>query len=231
VGYDNCNSVSGGATENIVIGKDLELKSSGGSRQLMIGTYLEGDINGVRFNKDLNVGATEKVLNGDFLTSDANWTHGSNFVYDSASMEMDKNANGTTSLSQEIGVKSGDYLRASFEVRNMTVASFNFRIGTQVVATISANGVYSYDFVANQDGILYFVPTNTSRFSVTNVKVQKIGTITSNYLDVVNDANVYGNLYVDSNIVLRSDNNLTLTSPNGSKWNCGVSNSGVFSCS
>ena len=42
---------------------------------------------------------------------------------------------------------------------------------------------------------------------------------------------VEGDLNIGTSIVLREDNNITMTSPDGTKWNCGVNNSGVFSCS
>jgi len=45
------------------------------------------------------------------------------------------------------------------------------------------------------------------------------------------DLNVTGNIWIDSNTQIKNDNNIIMTSPNGNKWNCGVNDSGVFSCS
>ena len=43
--------------------------------------------------------------------------------------------------------------------------------------------------------------------------------------------NVGSSIFNQGNFTINSDNNITMTSPDGSKFNCGVSNAGAFSCS
>ncbi|MEK6959413.1 MAG: glycine-rich domain-containing protein [archaeon] len=43
--------------------------------------------------------------------------------------------------------------------------------------------------------------------------------------------NANGDLNFGTKIVIKQDGNLLMTSPNGTQWNCGVTNSGIFICS
>jgi hypothetical protein len=70
------------------------------------------------------------------------------------------------------------------------------------------------------------------RFVVNALGNVGIGTITpTTNLDLNGSAIIRDDLNIGTKTMIKTDGNLILTSPNGTKWNCGVSDTGVFSCS
>lgn len=67
----------------------------------------------------------------------------------------------------------------------------------------------------------YTVGTNTSRLQIRNSS--------DNRTDI--EVSGTGDVNITQRFLFRTDGNVTMRSPNGTQWNCGVRNDGVFACS
>jgi hypothetical protein len=127
---------------------------------------------------------SEKLTNGNFTGGSTGWTLPTGWAYSSNSVSH--SSNGTGALSQNPSIITGEFNFITFVVSNLTVGSFVVTAGGQTVATISANGSYSYRFPAISTAALLFTPTNTSRFTIDTVSLKKIqdGTVATDTIGI-----------------------------------------------
>ena len=80
-------------------------------------------------------------------------------------------------------------------------------------------------------GIIFGTGISTTGSTVDSDANIGIGTQTPTAkMNVIGDLNVTGRSVFGELTIVESDGNLTMTSPNGTKFNCGVTNGGVFQC-
>ncbi len=115
---------------------------------------------------------TEKVVNGTFTGGSSGWTVGTGWAY--SSNTMTKNANGTGTLLQNIGLVLGEECFVTFTISAMTVSSVTITMGGVTLGTVTANGTYEYRVVPTSTASLTFTPTNTSRFTLDNISVKPL---------------------------------------------------------
>jgi len=118
------------------------------------------------------VGAT-KVTNGTFTGAATGWTLGAAWAYNANA--VDKNADGTTLLEQDVSAAANDLYLVTYTVSNWTVGSVTVAVGGASGTARSANGTYLETLKATGTGNLTFTPTNTARFTIDTVSVQKVG--------------------------------------------------------
>jgi len=122
---------------------------------------------------------TELIENGDFSgDNNANlWNVGAGFTY--ANRAISHDGNGVAILIYNnyglpFGIV-GAWYQLKVTVSALTVGSFNISCGGQTFS-ISANGIYTFDYIATSQGGITVTPTNTSRFTVDDFSVrQKTG--------------------------------------------------------
>ena len=104
--------------------------------------------------------APDKVTNGTFTGSAAGWTVGAAWAYNADA--VDKNADGTSALSQGIGAVATKVYRVAYTISNWTVGT----------VTVSVGG--SRDLTAVNTTHLVFSPTNPARFTIDSVSVYQL---------------------------------------------------------
>ena len=140
-----------------------------------IGTHYPSyflDVNGSTIiADDTSVGA-EKVTNGTFTGNANGWTLGTGWSY--ASNTIRKSADGTGTLSQNVGAVVGEFYAVTFTVSSWTVGEFTPTLGGASGKPMSGNGTWTIHLLATTTGDLIFTPTDTSRFFLDNISVKKI---------------------------------------------------------
>ena len=131
---------------------------------------------------------SEIVTNGTFTGSAAGWSLGSGWVYNSNA--VDKNANGTATLSQAMAtagtIRNTIYLMV-FTISNWTVGTVTPAVGTGTGVAVGSNGTHRQLINGLPGGSISFTPTNTARMTIDDVSVKEI---------TGGDAYIGGNLYV-----------------------------------
>ncbi len=145
--------------------------------------YFNYDETAKRFEVFGSLG-TEIINNGSFTGSASGWTLPTGWAYSSNSVSH--SSNGTGALAQTPTIFAGELYVLTLDVSNFTVGSFNIGIGGISVATISANGSYSFRIAPTNSNSLNLTPTNTSRFTVDNVSLKKLsgGSVTSGSIGI-----------------------------------------------
>ncbi len=135
------------------------------------------------------VWGNELAVNGDFSSGGSSWT----FNEDSwtfSSGAINKNADGTATLSQNMGISAtGELYRITMNVTNFTAGTFTVSIGGTVQTVDSTGG-------ATQPVVLYFwtttaadfviTPSITSRFTLDNISVTQAGRTDADLIYFVN---------------------------------------------
>lgn len=116
---------------------------------------------------------SDLVTNGSFTGNAAGWTLTSGWTYNSNA--VDKDSDGTTTLSQDIGadISFGAWL-VTYTISNYSVGSVTPQIGTDVGSTMNADGTYSTYIYSQNGGNLIFTPTNTARFTIDTISVKRV---------------------------------------------------------
>jgi hypothetical protein len=159
---------------------------------------------------------TELVTNGDF-TTDANWTIGTGWEYDSDNKYMVHTA-GTASLSQSISLTEGDCYQVSYSLVECTSGSVAPRLADTLGSSQSLAGSVVANLVAGSGSLIELVPSQGFTVSVDNISVRKVngGDFSGTYLrdgigvitGVIEDANVATNTTWSSNRIQSELNNL-----------------------
>jgi hypothetical protein len=120
-----------------------------------------------------------KVLGSELapaLTT-GNWTLGTGWAFATGPDLLNKNADGTGTAapSTPLAPTVGKWYCVVVTVGSLTVGTVTPTMGGFTpTSAISANGTYTYHFLATSTANLIFTPTNTSRFQVTAVSVKEI---------------------------------------------------------
>jgi hypothetical protein len=86
---------------------------------------------------------------------------------------VNKYADGVTTLSQASVVVSGKRYRLGYQISNWTVGTVTPSIGGATGTARGANGWFEEVFTSSSTAALTFTPTNTSRFTIDNVSVME----------------------------------------------------------
>ncbi|MFA5154125.1 MAG: hypothetical protein WC554_16365, partial [Clostridia bacterium] len=123
-----------------------------------------------------------KIDNGTFVTDPAvggEWTLGTGWTYNAGTNKVDKNGDGTGTLTQASGdmntpLAVGQSYRLYFSISNRSVGTVTASCGGVTLSTADIDGTYTDDFTATSTAALTFTPTDTSRFSIDNVILYRI---------------------------------------------------------
>lgn len=119
---------------------------------------------GDRYRPDLG----DLVINGTF-TSSSGWNIGTGWTISTG--KANKQTNGTGYLQQDLDIHSGTVYILEYEIEDRTVGSVTPVVGEQSGTTRSSNGIFYEQIIAVDGTDFRFVPTNTSRFRLDNVKL------------------------------------------------------------
>jgi hypothetical protein len=119
----------------------------------------------------------EKLTNGTFTGSAANWTLAAGWTYNSNA--VDKDGDGVGTLSQTAGnmvtppVADEIYL-LEFTISNWTVGTVVPSLGVVNGASVGEDGTYYQLILARDAGNLIFTPSNTARFTIDTVSLKEV---------------------------------------------------------
>jgi len=132
----------------------------------------------------VNVLSTERVINGDFTSSEG-WTFETGWSYDDVNHEADKSETGTGALKQSISITSGEQYVLRFTVKNYSSGGVTPYIGGTAGTAVNANGSYTQVITAGSTGELKFVPTTgTTVLSIDDVSVKPV--VSRKEIDITN---------------------------------------------
>ena len=147
------------------------------------GTSQSAAINSFEVNGSLgmytNPGA-EKVTNGTFTGDATGWTLGAAWAYNANTVV--KNADGTTTLAQDVSAVADEIYRVEYAVSGWSVGTVTVSVGGVSGTARGANGTYVEYITATGTGNLIFTPTNTARFTVDTVSVKKVGKVAADHI-------------------------------------------------
>ena len=118
---------------------------------------------------------TDLVTNGSFTGSATGWTLGAAWAY--GTNAVNKNADGTNRLSQNVGAVSGHTYKITYTISNWTAGSVFTHFGTQKYVASNVritNGTYTDYITAGSDPTLYFQPSTAARFTIDDVSVVEV---------------------------------------------------------
>jgi hypothetical protein len=123
----------------------------------------------------INAPDIEKVVNGDFTSSDG-WIFGAGWSYDNVNHEADKGpVAGSGSLEQNISAVAGEQYTLKFTVKNYLSGAVTPYIGGVAGTQVSANGNYVQTITASSTANLRFVPLlDSTSCSIDNVSVKRV---------------------------------------------------------
>jgi len=116
------------------------------------------------------VEGSELITNGDFSGGNTGWNPGAGWSIGSGKASVD-NASSTPLTQSGLAVIIGKKYNVSFEVSDYVSGGFQFQFGGgQVVAAVSANGVYNFSAISTVNTtVLYLYGTGDCEFKVDNV--------------------------------------------------------------
>lgn len=117
------------------------------------------------------------LSNGTFTGAATGWTLGTGWAYSSNTVV--KNVDGTGTLSQSCGATAGVVFVVEYTISNWTVGTVTPSVGGVSGSAVGANGTYRDTITCSGAGALTFTPTNTSRFTIDNVKLWEKATGTT----------------------------------------------------
>ena len=134
------------------------------------------------------------VTNGDFSLPGV-WTYGDAWQYDAGNEQADKYQDGTSTLSQSVGVVAGTTYILTWTLSNLA--------GVLVAVTASCGGwtgnprgfnsTFTVEFTASSSADLVFTPTTLMRGSIDDVSIYpKYGIISTRGIYVAGDVNIEG---------------------------------------
>lgn len=100
---------------------------------------------------------------------------------------------------------------------SQTVSGIKSFLANPIISNVTPTLTFDHPLF-NDD---YTVGTNTSRFQIRNSS--------DNRTDI--EVSGTGDVNITQRFLFRTDGNVTMRSPDGTQWNCGVRNDGVFACS
>lgn len=177
------------AISNTAVGFLAGLGNISGSNLTIVGVRaMRGNttaLNGVAIGVEAGHGNihAEQILDGDFSETNlpTGWTLGAGWSVDNGNNEVDKDGDGTGTLTATL-VDAGDaYIdygvgvtyQIAYTILNHTVGDVTVTFGGETDTTRSGDGDFTWDVTPSvyNDAAraLTFTPTNTSRFSVTDV--------------------------------------------------------------
>lgn len=121
----------------------------------------------------------------------------------------------------------GKIIKFSSPSGNNNIVEFNPPTGYYSLFRFLENSVVRWQIIREEDADA--TKPNSLRFNLYRQAGNPL--LDKDILELRNDGTtkVYGNLTIGKDIVGQA--NITMQSPDGTEWNCGVDNSGVFSCS
>lgn len=114
----------------------------------------------------------ELVSNGGFTGDAAGWTLGDDWSY--GTNAVDKDADGETTLSQDVEVVAGGIYRVAFTVSGHSVGTVTMSLGETSGGARGADGDYVEYVKAASDEGLVFTPSDAARFTLDSVSVKKV---------------------------------------------------------
>jgi len=116
------------------------------------------------------VEGSELITNGDFSGGNTGWSVGAGWSIGSGKASVD-NASSTPLTQSGLAVIIGKKYNVSFEVSDYVSGGFQFQFGgSQVVAAVSANGVYNFSAISTVNTtVLYLYGTGDCEFKVDNL--------------------------------------------------------------
>ena len=162
-------------------GSDL-LFVNGSSGNVGIGTT--SPINLLEINGSLgmytNLGS-DKVTNGEFTGNADGWTvPATEWTYNSNA--VDKDGDGTTALEQDVSAVANEIYKVVYNFSSRTVGSVIVSIGGASTTAKAINGVYTEYITATDTSNLKFTPSNTARFTIDGVSVEKVGSSATDHI-------------------------------------------------
>lgn len=177
------------AIDNTAVGVSAGNDNLSGSNLTIVGAraMLENTtaLNGVAIGVEAGHGNihNEQIQDGDFSVEDlpTGWTLGSGWAVDNSNNEVDKSSDGTGTLTAtetqggdaHIDYGVGVTYQIAYTILNHSVGDVTVTFGGETDTTRSGDGDFTWDVTPSvyNDAAraLTFTPTNTSRFSVTDV--------------------------------------------------------------
>ena len=133
------------------------------------------------YNSAVALGS-ELVTNGSFA-SDSDWTRGTGWTIDTVNGKAKVDNGTTTELTQSsFPVTNGKTYFVSFQISDYVSGSFQPQFGgSQVIASVSANGVYSYTVTSSvTNSILYLYGVGDCEFSIDYISIKEVSVGTIN---------------------------------------------------
>ena len=177
------------AIGNTAVGVAAGVDNTSGSNLTIVGARAMHEnttaLNGVAVGVEAGHGNIhdEQILDGDFSVTDlpTGWTLGTGWAVDNSNNEVDKSSDGTGTLTATLtdgGAAYIDYGVGStyqilYTIKNWTVGSVTVSFGGETDTARTADGDYTWNVTPSVFNAaaraLTFTPSNTSRFSVTDV--------------------------------------------------------------
>lgn len=162
----------------------------------------------------------EKVTNGTFTSDLSGWTAGASWQWSAGTAS--KFADGTDTLSQDVGVVAGSLYKVVFtSVR--TAGTWYVNLGGVDIGLYGGSYTQTAYVIARTTGALTFTPSNTARFTLDNVSVTLLskGKVTAdNYIDSKVGYQINGVSVLTANGI----NNFCLGVNSGAKITTGATN-------
>lgn len=124
---------------------------------------------GIINSNSLSIYRSDIVTNGNFTGSATGWTLGAAWAY--GTNAVDKNADGTNTLSQAFSPTAGKSYKITYTISNWSVGTVTVSIGGTSGTARGADGTYTETLVAAGAGNLAFTPTDTARFTIDSVSI------------------------------------------------------------
>jgi len=131
----------------------------------------------------------EKVTNGTFSGNATGWTVPSGWTYNSNA--VDKDGAGTGVLEQDVGAIANEIYKVQFQISNHSAAWVYAQVGgahnqdgliSNDGGSVTADGIYTEYITATNTGNLQIKVTGSSRFTIDNISVKKVGSKAANHV-------------------------------------------------
>ena len=160
-----------------------------GDNVLLTGTLGAGatTVDSLTSTTDGSFGAigTNKITNGTFTGGSTGWTYDdADWSYSANTMVKDQDGTGTlsqASADMATPLVIGETYLLTFTISNWTVGGCTITCGGETRSYQLANRTVKITFIATSTASLVFTPTNTARFTIANISLQKLtGDVTVN---------------------------------------------------